>query len=169
LWFFKAGLSAVMVAGMVVLIPIGALARYPDDNGHHYGQLSNPGHHYGQLSNPGHHYGQLKHDQAPAANPPAAPTPSPGSHPVTLGSLVADVVSSGQHPTSGDASSIPDLPIVLPVQDSPSGQVRFEDSAPAHEQDWMLLLILPALLAVWLLVFARAALAASRRRRKSAA
>ena len=147
-WFFKAGLSAVMVAGVVVLFPISGLARYPDDNGHHYGQLSNPG----------HHYGQLKHHQAPAPSPPPAPTPSPRPGPATVVSLVADVISS-----------IPDLPIVMPVQQAPSDQVSLGGSAANEEEDWLVLLILPALLAVWLLVFARAALTASRRPRKSAA
>lgn len=158
-WFFKAGLSAVMVAGVVVLFPISGLARYPDDNGHHYGQLSNPG----------HHYGQLKHHQAPAPSPPPAPTPSPRPGPATVVSLVADVISSIPDHSSGDGSSIPDLPIVMPVQQAPSDQVSLGGSAANEEEDWLVLLILPALLAVWLLVFARAALTASRRPRKSAA
>jgi hypothetical protein len=158
-WFFKAGLSAVMVAGVVVSIPISAMARYPDDNGHHYGQLSNPG----------HHYGQLKHHRAPAPNPSPASTPSTRPGPATVVALVADVISSVPDHSSGDGSSIPDLPIVMPVQQAPSDQVSLGGSAPNDEADWLVLLILPALLAVWLLLFARAALTASRRRGKSAA
>ena len=40
-WFFRAGMSVVVVACALLLVPVSALARYPDDNGHHYGQLSN--------------------------------------------------------------------------------------------------------------------------------
>jgi hypothetical protein len=65
---------------------------------------------------------------------------------------------------------IPELPIVLPpVPEVPAPQVNVVASVPGNALDWLVLVILPALLAIWLLVFARAALAAARRRRKAEA
>lgn len=170
-WFFKAGLSAGLVACALLLVPLSALARYPDDNGHHYGQISNPGNHY--------HYGWLKNGKQvpPVVTPPPAPTPPPHpgpypqpgphpqSHPAT-GSQGADtpVVDSG-----GESSGIPDLPIVLPAGIGPDGQIQLGDGATAGALDWLILLILPGLAAIWLLVLARAVLEAAKRRRRSAA
>jgi len=49
-----------------------------------------------------------------------------------------------------------------------AGALNKVDSTPSSAESWLLLLILPAMVAVWLLVFARAALAAGRRRRRPA-
>jgi hypothetical protein len=159
--FFRAGISAVVVGCVFALVPVSALARYPDDHGHHYGQLSNPGHHYGQLSNPGHHYGQLKHQQAPAP----APAPAPHPQPETGG-------TTANHPKAGgpatDTAGIPDLTVPLPVQTVGAGQIDFSNGSSGGAQEWWVLLILPFLLALWLLIAARGALAATRRRTRRA-
>jgi 4-amino-4-deoxy-L-arabinose transferase-like glycosyltransferase len=154
-WFFKAGLSAGLVACALLLVPVGALARYPDDNGHHYGQISNPGHHY--------HYGWLRNGkQVPPANPP--PTPNPGPQP-----------QPGPHPLApveapaGESLWNPDLRIGLPIAIGPGGQIKLGEGAADVALDWLILLVLPGLAAIWLLVFARAAREAARRRPRSSA
>ena len=156
--FFRAGMSVVVVACALLLVPISALARYPDDNGHHYGQLSNPG----------HHFGQLKHHQAPPPAP--APRPGPKPHPVTGGSSAnhsaATGTSAGQ-PTN-ETAGVPDLPVTLPLQNVGAGQIDFGYPPDGNKLDWLLLVILPALLAIWLLIAARGALAAARRRTRKA-
>jgi len=155
-------MSVVVVACALLLVPISALARYPDDNGHHYGQLSNPG----------HHFGQLKHHQAlpPAPAPNPAPRPGPKPHPVTGGSSAnhsaATGTSAGQ-PTN-ETAGVPDLPVTLPLQDVGAGQIDFGYPPDGNKLDWLLLVILPALLAIWLLIAARGALAAPRRRTRKA-
>ncbi len=160
--FFRAGMSVVVVACALLLVPISALARYPDDNGHHYGQLSNPG----------HHFGQLKHHQAPppAPAPNPAPRPGPKPHPVTGGSSAnhsaATGTSAGQ-PTN-ETAGVPDLPVTLPLQNVGAGQIDFGYPPDGNKLDWLLLVILPALLAIWLLIAARGALAAARRRTRKA-
>ena len=160
--FFRAGMSVVVVACALLLVPISALARYPDDNGHHYGQLSNPG----------HHFGQLKHHQAPppAPAPNPAPRPGPKPHPVTGGSTANDsggTASSVGHSTD-ETSGVPDLPVTLPLQNVGAGQIDFGYPPDGNKLDWLLLVILPALLAIWLLIAARGALAAARRRTRKA-
>ncbi len=157
-WYFKAGLSAVVVACALLLVPTSVLARYPYDNGHHYGQLSNPG----------HHYGQLKHHKTPPVTPPS-PGPKPKPNPGPVGTLAHHNLGSGAQPTTGESSWIPDFSLLLPAPTALSDQVQFGDWARGSDQDWLLLVILPALLAVWLWVFARAARSASRRRRQSPA
>jgi hypothetical protein len=157
-WFCRAGLSAVVVACVFVLAPVTALARYPDDNGHHYGQLWNPG----------HHYGQLKHHQAPQPLP--APSPAPTPHHGSGGSAnnLGHVANPGAGQSSGDQSSIPDLPITFPLPGDETPQVLLVGSTPDTAAfDWLLLAILPALAALWVMVFSRTADAA-RRRRKAA-
>jgi len=155
-------MSVVVVACALLLVPISALARYPDDNGHHYGQLSNPG----------HHFGQLKHHQAPppAPAPNPAPRPGPKPHPVTGGSSAnhsaATGTSAGQ-PTN-ETAGVPDLPVTLPLQNVEAGQIDFGYPPDGNKLDWLLLVILPALLAIWLLIAARGALAAARRRTRKA-
>jgi len=165
-WFFKAGLSAGLVACALLLVPVGALARYPDDNGNHYGQISNPGHHY--------HYGWLRNGkQVPPANPPPTPQPGPQpqpgphpqSHPVTgsQGLLAPVEAPTGESPWN------PDLRIGLPITIGPGGQIKLGEGAADVALDWLILLVLPGLAAIWLLVFARAAWEAARRRPRSAA
>jgi hypothetical protein len=163
-WFCKAGAPLVVVCALV-LTPVTALARYPDDNGHHYGQLYVMG----------HHYGQLKHQQTPTP-PPAPPTPLPASTPAPHhGSggpptTSTHVLHTGTGQSTGNESSIPDLPVTLPVPGAETPQVQLVGSTPpgGGGLDWLLLLILPTLAAVWVMVFARATERA-RRRTKAAA
>ena len=159
-WFCKAG-APFVVACAIVLTPVTALARYPDDNGNHYGQLYVMG----------HHYGQLKHQQTP---PPPAPTPAPSPrphHPSTSGpsGTSTEVMHTGSGQSSGEESSIPDLPVTLPMPEVPAPQVQLVGSTPAGgDLDWLLLVILPALAAVWVIAFARTAEKARRRRAPAA-
>jgi len=151
-------MSVVVVACALLLVPVSALARYPDDNGHHYGQLSNPG----------HHYGQLKHHQAPPPAP--APNPAPKPNPVTAGSTASHSAGNGtsaSHSTR-ETYGIPDLPVTLPVQNIGTGQIDFANAAAGNNLDWLLLVLLPSLLAIWLLIAARGAQAATRRRTRKA-
>ena len=155
-WFCKAGAPITVVCALV-LTPVTALARSPDDNGNHYGQLYVMG----------HHYGQLKHQQQPpppAPTPPPATTPTPhhGSGGATSTSTLA--LHTGTGPASGDQSSMPDLPVTLPMPGAETPQVELAGSTPSGGGlDWLLLLVLPALAAVWVMVFARASEKARRR------
>lgn len=158
-WFFKAGLTGLAVACLFVLAAVTALARYPYDNGNHYGQLWNPG----------HHYGQLKHAQNPPVPTPAptpTPTPNRGTQPAGGGSpaVVPGAHKQGAGGTdAGTTSGVPDLPVTLPAG-GPSDEVSFTDtSAPSGPLDWLLLLLVPALAALWVLSGARTAQRASQR------
>jgi hypothetical protein len=83
---------------------------------------------------------------------------------------VTTALNTGSGQPAEEVPLIPDLPIVLlPVPEVPAPQVKVVASVPGNALDWLVLVILPALLAIWLLVFARAALAAARRRRKAEA
>jgi hypothetical protein len=141
--FFRAGLLAAVVACVLGLAPSTVLAD------------ANPNNH-------GHHYGQLKHRLAPppVTNPPPSSQHIPAITSVTLtaGHRLGNAPAAAQQATS--------LAIPWPVLKA--GALRKVDSTPSSGESWLLLLILPALLAVWLLVFARAALAAARRRRRPA-
>jgi hypothetical protein len=168
-----AATSLVVAIALVFLSAVTAYAEpKPDNPGNHYGKLSNPGHHYGQLSNPGHHYGWYKHPQSsPPVSPPAVTPPSTTPSPTTSpgdagGSSSGSGVASqdiGAGPTR-ETSGIGNLPITLPVQELPSNQFKLTASTPSGPLEWLVLLILPALLAVWVMVFTRALITARRRR-----
>jgi hypothetical protein len=121
----------------------------------------NPGHHYGEISNPGHHYGQLKHR-------PTSSTTTP-SQTGAANSLQSDPVSGSggaSDPASTTTAGVPNLPTTLPVSNFQKAPVSARTAPVSHDWiSWLVLLILPALLVVWLMVFARAALTAVRRRR----
>lgn len=147
--------SAAFVACVLALVPTTALAYNGDNNGHHYGQL--------------------KHHKLPPPNPGPGPTPvpnpPPGVPPTTAGGGSAGTTGSG----AGGASTIrlPQLNLIGLANVSfrahaQATNVKFSRlpvSGPA-DQEWLVLLLLPALLAIWLLLFARATLAAARRRRR---
>lgn len=138
----RAGLfgSAFFVAAVLALAPATALAY--NSNNH------------------GHHYGQLKHQHLPAPNPPpvvpAITTQAPG--PTTASHLS----TGGSAPAVEPITTIP-LPVADPIQVVASRPARNPDIS------WLVLLILPALLAVWLMVFARGAMTVSRFMRRTAA
>jgi hypothetical protein len=110
--------------------------------------------------NHGHHYGQLKHRQTP----PPPPAPTPLSAPATLPTTPPAANTAA---ASGATTTIIDIPSVVaaPISDSQAKPIKLVASSPTPEggQPWLVLLLLPALLAAWLMVFTRAAINASRR------
>jgi 4-amino-4-deoxy-L-arabinose transferase-like glycosyltransferase len=147
-------LAAVFVVSVTfVLVAVSALAK--DDPGNHYGKYGNPGNHYGQISNPGHHYGQLRHRQTPPPSP--HPNPSPVPLPITHSGPGAVTPSTVYITVPGLTDGVTGSPIpvtvTLPAQNDTSSRFA-ADSLPANALDWLILLILPALLAVWVLAAA---------------
>jgi hypothetical protein len=128
-----------------------------DNPGNHYGQLDNPGNHYGRDNNPGHHYGWYKHPTPPPqTTPPPIATPPPATNPgaSTGGGSGVTVNSRGHVNQDGDSTfGFPNLPVTLPVDQTP--QVVLTDAAPEDPLGWLVLIVLPALLAVWAIVFRR--------------
>jgi len=130
------------------------------------GRAGNPGNHYGEISNPGHHYGQYKH-QPPVTTPSPQPQPQPQSTPgavkqPTTGGHGAAVIPSSSTSAGAPAaasaaagSSIADVPIVVPPATHPADNVVFANPAGENPLWWLVLLILPALLAVWVIVAGR--------------
>jgi hypothetical protein len=161
--FSKAGCAAVMAACLIALTPAGVLAS-----------VNNQGHHYGKLNNPGHHYGQLKHHHhTPAPSPQPQPNPQPAPQPQSgpaTGAHYRTLVAATQPETfsiGGAMVGIPNFPIVFPVATERGAQIAFAPAGPGGTTDWLILVVLPLLLAIWLLVMARLALAAARRRRQA--
>ena len=118
--------------------------------------------------NHGHHYGQLKHHQV-TSPPPPVPTPTP--HPVVQPTPnVAPIIHT---PAAGNVALVPVAqPAPVSAQPDPIVSVapvielnQAVDSA-AGQFDWLLLLILPFLLAVWLIAFVGLARRLSGARRK---
>ena len=117
--------------------------------------------------NHGHHYGQLKHH--PVASPSPVPVPTP--HPVVQPApTVAPVVHP---PGAGIINAVPvqhPAPVSAPPEaiTSPVAPVIELNQAPdpGAQFDWLLLLILPSLLAVWLIAFVGLARQLSRVRKK---
>jgi len=174
------------VPALSVLVAVGALVASavtvsanpgPSNPGHHYGQLDNPGSHYGQIDNPGnhygrygnpgHHYGWYKHPSPPpVATPPTVTIPPPVTDPGQSnggGSSVTVINSRGHVNQDGDSDfGFPIPPVTLPVEQTP--QVVLTDAAPEDPLGWLLLIVLPALLAVWAIVARRMVLSVRRRR-----
>jgi hypothetical protein len=138
----RAGLfgSAFFVAAVLALAPATALAY--NSNNH------------------GHHYGQLKHRQVSAPNPPPAVhlNPTQASGPTTASHLS----TGGSAPAVQPVTTIP-LPAADPIEVVAARPERNPGMS------WLVLLILPALLAVWLMVFARGAVTVSRLMRRTPA
>lgn len=110
-------------------------------------------------NNHGHHYGQLKHPRqppppAPAPKPTAASTPIP-QHPGITGA-VSKAVATPNVQTRGETSS----PTPVGNRVKTAGVTQ-----PAGDYAWLLLLVLPSLMAVWLIAFAGLARLASRFRK----
>jgi hypothetical protein len=104
--------------------------------------------------NHGHHYGQLKHPKV-TSPPPPVPTPTP--HPVVqptpnvapvVHTPAGRIISAGPvlQPAPVSASPDPIVPVAPVIELN-----RATDSAGQY--DWLLVLILPLLLAVWLIAF----------------
>lgn len=105
--------------------------------------------------NHGHHYGQLKH--RPVASPPP-PVPTPAPHPIVQPTPnVAPVIHT---PQAGIVNAVP-VAQPAPVSASPdkvgtpvAPVIRLNRATdPGGQFDWLLVLILPSLMAVWLIAF----------------
>lgn len=109
----------------------------------------NPGNH-------GHHYGQLKHQQTPP--PPSIVPPVVGPAPAVGGAIATTMgqISAAVPPVA--ELPLPEAaPVISVAADRPNGD----------GVSWLVLLILPGLVAVWLIVFARGAITMSRRMRRT--
>ena len=150
--------GAVLVAtAMVVFSAASVYAKSDPDNpnGSHDGLFHNPGHHYGQLRN-----------QSPAPVPEPLPTPAPTQAPMTSSSDATQQPAGPENTRSRQQfkPTIPVLPAALLARSS--GQLRVAE--PLSVGDglwWLLLLILPLLLAIWVLVVTRLAATALRKLR----
>jgi hypothetical protein len=135
--------ALVVASAAVLLFSVGAFAQ------------DNPGNHYGRDGNPGHHYGQLKHKTPP-------PTPKPTTKPLPGGTVATRAAGAITK------LSLPDLTVTVTVPAMRQAQARLIDPqfAPDAGLDWLILVILPALAAVWIIALTRLALMAGRRTRK---
>jgi hypothetical protein len=101
--------------------------------------------------NHGHHYGQLKHHH-PVTSPPPVPIPQPVVQPTPN---VAPVIPT---PAAGNANAVP-VQQSAPLSTAPDTIasplapviVLSQAAEPSGQYDWLLLLLLPSLLAVWLI------------------
>lgn len=100
-------------------------------------------------NNHGHHYGQLKHR--------AQPPPQPGSG--LNAAVQAAAAATGPAATSNQPRQAPVPEKALPG----APPVRLASARSRDDLGWLILLVLPLLIAVWLLVFARGAIAFARR------
>lgn len=105
--------------------------------------------------NHGHHYGQLKHH--PVTSPPP-PVPAPTSHPVVQ--PTPSVVYVVQTAPAGSVAAAPvqqPAPVSAPpdtIATPVAPVIKLSQAVDSAGQfDWLLLLILPSLLAVWLIAF----------------
>lgn len=158
--FCRAALAAAVAACALLAGAGSALAYNPHNNGNHYGWYSSNGRHLGLIKQ-----GLLP---APAPVPLPVPRPNPNGHPSSGGSTTSHT-GSGLVVDWGPL--VPELPaVVMPeVPEVSAPPVALVNAGRGNPLEWMVLMILPALAAVWLLVFARAALSAARRRRKAEA
>lgn len=148
---------ALALAVVVTVMPVAAFAK--DLPGTPSGRPGNPGNHYGEISNPGHHYGQLKHQQPPTPNPtpdPApSPAPNPGHNPSTpLTTGVTAGHSQGAGTGAPGSSGVSDVIIGIPAQNRAQNATATEIPASGGDLEWLLLLVLPSLLAIWVIVAA---------------
>lgn len=140
--FSRAGrlCSAAIVAARLALAPASTLAYNPNNRGHHYGQLK-------------HHQTSPPPTTPPIVNPVTGPTPA--VHRATGTDGVPSI----------PATAIVPLPVALPLP--PAVPVMGVATPKGDGISWLALLILPSLVAVWLLVFARGAITMSRRMRRT--
>lgn len=154
----SAYVSAALALASIALVAFSAMTVYAKDVPVPSGRPGNPGHHYGEISNPGHHYGQLKHQPAPVPTPAPTPAPQPSSNPVT--GPVIGILTSGHTaqpaatPAAAPPSSLP-VPVSLPSQGRPVGDLRAGSPTSPDGLWWLVLLVLPALMAVWMIALGR--------------
>lgn len=100
-------------------------------------------------ANEGHHYGQLKHPKTPPTpSPSPSPAPNPGGQPAPTVHPAVVITVKTPAPIS---ISISVGPIASPVASGLIEPVAGLPQLAGNEDDWLLLLILPSLIAVWLI------------------
>jgi len=116
-------------------------------------------------NNHGHHYGQLKHPKHP---PVATPTPTAASNPAAtpLPTNSPGIVTS-PGPGAGAGAAAKAVTSPKPDIKTPLAPVAFRTPVPNDPWWWLLLAILPTLVAVWLIVFRRIVLGAPGRLRSN--
>jgi hypothetical protein len=134
----------------------------------------NPGHHFGPCCNAGHHYGQLKHPKTPTPtpnpnpNPNPNPTPRPVTHPGSGGGSTVTISATKPDLTDGGTTTLIPVTLTLPVEHQAGGPIQ-RAALPTNALDWLILLILPLLLAVWVIAGAGLTRKAARKIRVSPA
>ena len=115
-------------------------------------------------NNHGHHYGQLKHHQVTSPPPPVpVATPHPVAQPTPNVAPVVHTAPAANVSVPAPASTKPD-PIASPV----TPVIVLNQAAGSEGQlEWLLLLILPSLLAVWLIALVGLARRLSGARKKA--
>jgi hypothetical protein len=144
--------ARVAAAGTLVLIAMAVSsvmsvsAKDPD----------NPnGSHDGLINNPGHHYGQLKHNQPPPT-PDPQPVPAPNTQPGTAPATHGSGANTGNTVQAGISLSIPNLSVTAAQGLHPAVRLgRAASWEPQGGLDGLILLVLPLLLAVWIIVAGR--------------
>lgn len=117
--------------------------------------------------NRGHHYGQLKHPKVfppPTPSPSPSPATNPGGQPAPTVHAAVAITVSKPAPIS---ISLSVGPIASPVASGQIEPVAGLTPLAGNEDDWLLLLILPSLIAVWLIAAVGLARRLSRIGRKS--
>ncbi|HET7421841.1 MAG TPA: hypothetical protein VFL27_15785 [Candidatus Dormibacteraeota bacterium] len=112
-------------------------------------------------NNRGHHYGQQKH-QHPAPTPAPTPAPQPSAHPTpAIVPPQSTVTQPAITPAAHQPAAAPTPAVTVPSPVSNRARIT-EPVAPAGADDWLLLLVLPTLIAVWLIAALGLARLASR-------
>jgi hypothetical protein len=115
--------------------------------------------------NHGHHYGQLKHHQVtPPPSPVPVPTPHPVAQPTPNVAPVAHTAPAANVSAVPAPASTPPDPIASPVTPV---IVLNQASGSEGQLEWLLLLILPSLLALWLIALVGLARRLSGARKKA--
>jgi hypothetical protein len=115
-------------------------------------------------NNEGHHYGQLKHPKTqPVPSPLPAPSPVPTTNPpstivpTTIVPAVTAIIAGGSNHGASSSDLASQLPLTAPTQiaNPREGSVRTSPAQPTPLDSlwWLVLLILPALVATWLMSF----------------
>jgi hypothetical protein len=116
-------------------------------------------------NNHGHHYGQLKHHQVTSPPPPVpVPTPHPVAQPTPNVAPVAHTAPAANVSAVPAPVSTPPDPIASPITPV---VVLNQASGSEGQLEWLLLLILPSLLAVWLIALVGLARRLSGARKKA--
>ena len=115
------------------------------------------GTHDGLFNNPGHHYGQTKHHPAPPPGPQPTPAPTSNPNPATGNSPAARLAGGNQGGTVhfGISLTIPGADLAGKSLNDAARLGQAAAWTPQSGLEWLILMILPLLLAVWVIVAAR--------------